>query len=271
MNRSTHETHREEASMTDWDPALYKRFEGERTRPAIDLLARVALDAPGRVADLGCGPGNSTEIVAARYPGANVLGIDNSPAMIESASTRLPRAQFELADVATWKPAERFDLLFANATLQWVPDHALLFERLRAQLTTDGVLAVQVPDNLGEPSHALMREAARDAGRGDIVGGAEAERAVIGSFDDHWRWLAPRFRTVEMWRTTYVHPLEGHDGVVAWLSSTGLRPYRSRLAGADLAAFDARYRERIAGAYPLVEGKVLLPFPRLFVVASGAK
>jgi trans-aconitate 2-methyltransferase len=146
--------------MADWNPALYTRFEDERTRPAAELLARVPLDAPSLAYDLGCGPGNSTALIAARFPGAEVVGLDTSPAMLESARARLPDLAFAQADAATWTPDRAPDLIYANAVLQWLLDHATLLPRLFGLLAPGGVLAVQMPDNLAEPTHRLMRAVA---------------------------------------------------------------------------------------------------------------
>jgi trans-aconitate 2-methyltransferase len=257
--------------VTDWNPALYRRFEGERTRPAMDLLARVPLSAATKVVDIGCGPGNSTELLAARYPEASLSGIDTSNAMVETARTRLPRARFEVADIALWTPDEPVDLLFANATLQWVTGHRVLLPRLAAQLAPGGALAIQMPDNLHTPMHTLMREAALAVGRADVVAQAEAERETLGSFEDYWGWLSPHAASIDIWKTTYVHPLADHDAIVTWLESTGLRPYLNRLTPDEIGRFKAHYRDAIARAYPAVsDGKVLLRFPRLFIVAMAA-
>src|SRR5262245_32190981 len=137
--------------MADWNPALYSRFEDERTRPARELLARVVLDAPRLAYDLGCGPGNSTAPLTGRCPGAEVIGTDNSEAMLASARERLPGVAFEFSDIATWQPERAPDLIYANASLQWVLDHASVFPRLFDGLAPGGALAVQMPDNLDEP------------------------------------------------------------------------------------------------------------------------
>jgi trans-aconitate 2-methyltransferase len=251
----------------DWDAAQYLRFEDERTRPVMDLIARV----PGgrkRCIDLGCGPGNSTELVAARFPDAVTEGLDSSPDMLEKAKARLPGLRFTLGDVATWSDAAGYDLIFANAVLQWLPDHAALFPRLARSLAPGGCLAVQMPNNLDEPSHAAMREVAASGPWAQTLAAASGERTAIGAFGDYRRWLAEAGCRVDIWQTTYVHALQGLDAIAEWFRSTGLKPYLDPLTSAERADFLARYRQRIAPHYPVEsDGKVLLRFPRLFIVA----
>jgi trans-aconitate 2-methyltransferase len=254
--------------LEDWSATQYLRFEAERTRPACDLLARIPDGAIERVADLGCGPGTSTELLADRFPQAAILGVDSSDDMLAKARSRLPRARFEKADVAQWRGGAPFDLLFANAVLQWVPGHIALMARLMAQLAPGGCLAVQTPDNLDEPCHVLMREVAARAPFRAKLAGATAAREKIGAFVDYYAALAPVCAQIDLWRTTYVHALEGAGAVVEWLESTGLRPFLAPLAPEERQAFLAQYREGIGAAYPpLADGRVLLPFPRLFIVA----
>ncbi|MFT3665055.1 trans-aconitate 2-methyltransferase [Piscinibacter sp.] len=260
--------------MNDWNPALYRRFEAERTRPAAELLARVpelpstAANAAPLVVDLGCGPGNSTELLAARYPQARLLGLDSSAAMLQAARERLPRARFELGDIARWTPGAPPDLIFANAALQWVPDHERLLPRLMGLLAPGGVLAVQVPDNLDEPSHRLMRETAAAgpwAARIGDPGAVRAPRLPVGRLYD---LLAPRAASVDLWHTIYQHPMPSPRAIVDWLRGTGLRPFLDPLPDAEQAAFVADYEARIAAAYPpRADGQRLLAFPRLFYVA----
>lgn len=253
--------------MSDWNPTLYTRFEDERTRPAAELLARVPLDAPRRVVDLGCGPGNSTELLARRWPTAHIVGIDTSPSMLQSARQRLPALAFEQGDIADWSPAEPVDLAYANASLQWVPDHERLLPRLLAMLVPGGVLAVQMPDNLGEPSHVLMRETAADARFAPFTAEASALRAQILSAERYYDLLAP-LATVDVWRTTYHHLMDDPAAIVHWLRATGLRPFLDALSPDLQAAYLADYERRIAAAYPArADGRRLLAFPRLFIVA----
>ncbi len=253
--------------MADYNPALYSRFEDERTRPAAELLARVPLDAPRSVVDLGCGPGNSTELLVRRYPAARIAGIDTSQAMLAAARERLPAVTFERGDIAEWSAVEPVDLLFANASLQWVPDHARLLPRLLRTLAPGGALAAQMPDNLGEPSHVLMRETAADPRFAPLLGDASRLRARILSEQHYYDLLAP-LAGVDIWRTTYYHPLERAADIVQWLRSTGLRPFVEPLAPGLQALFLAEYERRLEAAYPpRADGKRLLAFPRLFIVA----
>jgi trans-aconitate 2-methyltransferase len=254
--------------VSDWNPALYTRFEDERTRPAVELLARVSLDRASQVVDLGCGPGNSTELLVARYPHACVTGVDNSPAMLEAARARLPSVAFELGDLATWTPPGPVDLAFANAALQWVPGHARLLPRLLGVLAPGGVLAVQMPDTLDEPCHALMRETAADPRFAPSIGDAAAQRASILSADEYYDVLAPH-AVVDIWRTTYHHRMDDAAAIVQWLRATGLRPFLDALVTSELQGlFLAEYLRRIDDAYPpRADGARLLAFPRLFVVA----
>ncbi|MET7245686.1 trans-aconitate 2-methyltransferase [Methylobacterium sp. EM32] len=257
--------------MADWDAGQYLKFADERTRPAADLLGRVPLSAPARVVDLGCGPGNSTALLAARFPTATITGLDSSPAMLEEARRTLPGVTFVEADLAAWEPETAPDLIFANAVLQWLPDHARLLPRLAGFLAPGGCLAVQMPDNLDEPSHRVMREVAQEPPFRNALAGAAGARTALGSFQDYDAWLSRAGCTVDLWRTAYVHPLQGHRGIVEWVRSTGLRPFLAPLSTEQRAEYLARYEAALRRAYPAQgDGRVLLPFPRLFIVARRA-
>ena len=258
--------------MTDWNPDLYRSFEAERTRPAKDLLAQVALESAAEIADLGCGPGNSTELLVRRFPAATVTGIDTSDAMLASARERLPGVRFAKHDVATWEPERAPDLVYANAVLQWLPDHRRLLPRLLGRLAPGGVLAIQMPDNLAEPSHKLMREVAADGPWRDRIGDAGATRAeAMLSIASYYDILAQDAGSVEVWRTVYHHPMPSPAAIVKWVSSTGLRPFIDPLPDAERLAFLDQYQEAIATAYPpRADGRLLLAFPRIFIVARRA-
>lgn len=253
--------------MADWSAAQYLKFEDERTRPARDLLNAVPLAAAAEVVDVGCGPGNSTELLAARFPKARLVGLDSSPAMLVAARTRLPLASFVEADVSAWKPAAPVDLIFANAVFQWVPDHPAVVARLVGTLAPGGVIALQVPDNLGEPSHVLMHEVAVRGAFADKFR-APIARETIPAVEEYYDRLRPLAARVEIWRTTYHHALAGAPAIVEWLKGTGLRPYLDRLDAGEQRDFLAAYAAALAEAYPpCIDGSVLFRFPRLFVVA----
>jgi len=251
-----------------WNPALYRRFEDERTRPAQDLLARVSLEQAANVVDLGCGPGNSTEILVERFTSARVTGTDSSEAMLESARQRLPKCEFVNSDVSSWQPQTPPDLLFANAVLQWVPAHEQLFPRLFSALAPGGVLAVQMPDNLREPSHRWMREVASTGPWTSALADAARARAPIPPAETYYDLLAANAMSIDIWRTTYQHPMSSPADIVDWVRATGLRPFIDPLSNELRAGFLAEYERRIAEAYPArADGKRLLAFPRLFIVA----
>ena len=253
---------------SDWAPALYLRFEDERTRPARDLLERVPLSSPKRVVDIGCGPGNSTELLSERWPDADILGIDTSPAMIEAARKRLPSHRFELADIATWTPAEAPDVIFANAVLQWVPGHQQLLPRLLASLAPGGVLAIQMPDNLDEPSHASMRETAAEPAFSAYMAAVAGSRTTLPPLPDTYDDLAANSDNVDVWRTTYHHRMDDPAAIVEWLKATGLRPFLDALPAELRPSFLESYEAKIDAAYPpRSDGRRLLAFPRVFIVA----
>ncbi len=251
--------------MSDWNPAAYLRFESERTRPAADLLARVPLTAPVLVFDLGCGPGNSTHLLAERFPHARLVGIDSSEAMLAAARHRCPGAEFLRGDLASWMSPERPDLIYSNAALHWLPAHGQLLPRLLAQLAPGGVIAIQMPDNLGEPSHRLMRDIAAEPRFAAYT--HSVERPPLLTVQAYYDLFAP-FAEVDVWRTTYHHPLAGADAIVEWLQTSGLKPFLDALPPALRDPFRCEYRRAVDAAYPArADGTRLLAFPRLFIVA----
>jgi trans-aconitate 2-methyltransferase len=262
-------TERRGAAASDWNPALYMKFVAERTRAARDLLAGVSLASARRVADLGCGPGNSAELLATRFPEARILGLDTSEAMLAHARERVPAARFVRQDIATWSPDAPLDLVFANATLQFLPRHEALLPRLFAFVADSGCLAVQMPTTLHEASHAAMRLVAAEGPWARRLAPIVRAQPVIAAFEDYYEWLAAaEAKKIDVWTTTYVHTLDGVEGVVDWFAGSGLRPFLDPLDENEREAFLARYREAIAESYaPRADGKVLLPYPRLFIVA----
>jgi trans-aconitate 2-methyltransferase len=252
-----------------WDANTYLKFADERGRPFADLLGQVADDQPRTIVDLGCGPGQLTLTVAERWPAAQVIGVDNSPEMMEKARPlSLPgRLQFIQADIGNWSPEAPVDLVVSNAALHWLPAHDSVLSRLSAMLTPGGTLAVQMPNRFHTPAQAAIEETV-----------AQPRWAALHDVGLHRESVLPLRRYVERlhelsfqvnaWETTYIHVLRGENPVLEWLRGTALRPL---LASLELRAQDEFLRElaeRLRTAYPPKPGVTLFPFPRLFFVAT---
>jgi len=251
-----------------WSATQYSTFENERTRPVRDLVAALVQQNIRTAVDLGCGPGNSTQVLAERYPAAAVSGIDSSEDMLRAARQRLPTIDFALGDIASWTAPEGVDVILANASLQWLPDHAELYPQLVRQLTEGGSLAIQTPDNFDEPAHRRAREIASQGPWADKI--AAIKHPPRHTAAEYYDILSPHCRQVEVWRTTYYHPLTGGaQAVVEWFKGSALRPYLAALDGDEQQGFLTDYLHAMEKDYPpAADGKVLLPFPRLFIVAT---
>jgi trans-aconitate 2-methyltransferase len=251
-----------------WSASQYVKFEDERTRPARDLLAQVPLDSVRHAIDLGCGPGNSTELIVERFGANGVSGLDSDLDMLRTARSRMPGTAFVEADLATWQPAEKADLLFANAVFQWLPNHLDIFDRLMDGLANGGVLAVQMPDNLTEPTHLLMEETAQAGPWREAFEKTSVRRKPLPAPAAYYDRLIGKSSRIDIWHTIYNHPMADAEAIVEWVKGTGLRPYLDHAGETHRQAFTADYLERVRNAYPpLADGKVLLRFPRIFVVA----
>ena len=262
-----------------WNPTQYLKFADDRRRPAIDLLARIALAAPSAIVDLGCGAGNVTRLLAERWPHARITGVDSSPAMLASARATThddPRFEWIEADVASWPAgsSEPPDLAFSNAALHWIDDHATLLPQLLQAVAPGGVLAVQMPDNFGAPSHVALFDVART--RLASFARKRVERATpVAPADVYYTWLAPHASRLDVWTTEYLHVLaptgEREHPVVAWTSATAMTPFTSVLDADEARAFVDDYRARVAPLYPpRADGHVLFAFRRRFIVAQRA-
>ncbi|MFJ8719245.1 trans-aconitate 2-methyltransferase [Streptomyces violaceus] len=266
------------AAAPTWDPAQYLRHAGHRARPFADLLARVP-ELPGsapRIADLGCGPGNVTQFLADRWPTARITGYDNSPEMLDKAHVDHQgptpcggRLDFDHADVRTWTPAEPYDLIVSNATLQWVPGHAERFADWVAGLKPSGTLAFQVPGNFDAPSHRLMRELAGSPRWRDRLAGTLRHADAVLAPEAYQEHLTALGCTADVWETTYIHLLQGEDPVLDWVKGTGLRPVLTALADDPEArdGFVTEYRAALRAAYPARPDGTPFPFRRVFAVA----
>ena len=252
-----------------WDPGQYLRYAGERARPFFDLLSRVQATDPKYVVDLGCGPGNLTAALAGRWPGAEVLGVDNSPEMIDAAQAqaRRPGLSFRLGDVTDWQPERPVDVLVCNAVLQWVPGHLDVVRRWPGMLAAGGWLAFQLPGNFDQPTHAILLDLVTSDRWAPLLAGVSLNRQA-GDPADYLDLLARAGCSVDAWETTYLHVLRGADPVVDWYRGTGLRPVLAALDPGHAEDFVAGYAERIAAAYPAAPYGTVLPFRRVFVAAQ---
>ncbi len=255
---------------TVWDPAQYLRFSDERLRPALDLLAQVPLSAPRRVIDLGCGPGNVTAVIRARFPDADVTGLDNSASMLERARRDVPDCRFEQADASSWMPPAPPDLIYSNAALHWLGGHETLLPRLVSLLAPGGCLAVQMPAMHDAPLRALQQEVAARGRWASLLACVGSAPPILDP-GAYWDLLRPVTASLDLWDTTYMHALQGDDAVVQWAMGTSLRPFLAPLAGGMRADFLAAYAEAIRPHYPKrADGTTLLPFRRRFIIATLA-
>ena len=252
-----------------WDPDVYNRYADERGRPFVELLARIRVDSATAVADLGCGPGNLTALLASRWPEATVIGVDSSVEMIAAAgSLATDRLRFVVGDLATWEPDGEVDVVIANAALHWVPGHVDLLARFASWLRPGGALAFQVPDNFGEPSHLLLHEL-RDSSRWrDRVGEGADRSAGVERPERYLRAFVAAGLDADVWQTEYLHVLPGEDAVLNWVRGTALRPVLSVLDTDEQEEFVGSYAEALRAAYPRHEFGTVFPFRRTFAVGS---
>lgn len=255
--------------MAGWNSSQYLKFGAERTQPAIDLANRIGLEAPKKVIDIGCGPGNSTEVLARRFPDASILGIDSSPEMIEAAQRNHQGLEFRLCDAGKDLPKlgeGTFDVVFSNACIQWIPDHRSLLRDMMSLLRPDGVLAVQTPMNYEEPIHRII---------GEVVSAKKwASRFPSPRIfynltqSEYFDLLSELSSGFTLWQTTYFHRLKSHEDIMEWYRGTGLRPYLDALPESDRPEFEQDIFDRLTGAYPKQKnGEIIFRFPRFFFLA----
>lgn len=254
--------------MKDWNANLYTKFERERTLPAKDLLSRIRLERPARLIDIGCGPGNSTRELMRRWPEAEVIGLDNSQNMLEKAKEELPAAKFILADAGgDLSILGKFDIIFSNAALQWIPGHISLLPKLMELLNSGGALAVQVPNTTKMAITAALDKTASAERWGKLFSGLTTKHSS-NEPGDYYDALSPVAGDLSIWETRYYHVMADHSQIVEWYESTGLRPYLNVLDEGQQAKFKADLLQNVASYYPKQkDGTVLFPFRRIFLLA----
>lgn len=254
--------------MASWDPNKYLRFGDERTRPSFDLASRIAIPKPKNVIDLGCGPGNSTQVLRQRWPMARVIGLDNSPEMIASARRSYPDQEWVLGAIEDWSFGEPLDVVFSNAALQWLPDHVSLTRHLFNQVAEGGALAFQIPSGAYSPVRSFIHEIANDKAWANRMGEA-CTALTMEEPHIYYDALATQARSLDIWETEYHHVMESSTSIVEWISSTGLRPFLNALdSDEDRRRFVAMLTECVKESYTTrSDGRVLFPFRRTFVIA----
>lgn len=251
-----------------WDPNQYLAFGDVRLQPALDLLARIPLDAPKSVIDLGCGAGNVTRALKVRWPGARITGVDNSPEMLERARAEDPDMEWIEASILEWRPAAPADVVFSNAALHWLDEHDKLFPRLMEYVAPGGFLAVQMPRNWLAPSHTCLTEAVHAGPWRDRL------EPMLRPAPSHapafyYDVLMPLATSLALWETEYCQVLEGENPVAEYVKGTQLKRFLDALDEPERSEFENDYRERIRAAYPKRNcGKTLFPFRRLFILAG---
>ncbi|KFZ12989.1 hypothetical protein V501_03943 [Pseudogymnoascus sp. VKM F-4519 (FW-2642)] len=260
-------------STKDWSSAQYLKFLNQRTRPSHDLLSQVPLSSPTYIIDVGCGPGNSTDVLATRFPDAKVLGMDSSPDMITTAREHYPNIEFAVADINNYSPEDPVDLIFSNAVFQWIKydDRIPAIKHLIRSLKCGGTFAMQVPDNYMEESHVAMRTVAEKGPWAEELRRLQPAQGPFQTVQELYNELKPLCSSIDLWHTIYQHPLQNHQEIVEWLKGTGLRPFVNPLSLDESEGFLTEYLKEIKTLYPVSsDGTVLLRFPRLFMVAVRA-
>jgi trans-aconitate 2-methyltransferase len=255
--------------MADWSSKQYLKFGNERTQPSIDLVNRIQAEAPKRIVDIGCGPGNSTNVLAERFKGAHVLGVDNSPAMLESAKRNYPEIDFKLCDAGSELPGlgSGFDIVFSNACIQWIPNHQKLLRDMMALLRPGGVIAVQSPLQYEQVIYKIICEVASSGKWSGRFDGAHTFHNLMqGEYFDLLSDISSEF---SMWETIYYHRLGSHSEIMEWYRGAGLRPYLNVLGESEKPEFERDILEKIKERYPVQKnGEVIFRFPRLFFIAA---
>lgn len=256
--------------MPGWDAELYLKFAGQRGRPAADLVAQIALENPRRIIDVGCGTGTSTEQLRQRWPDADLTGLDYSPDMLAQARANHPDWKWIESTVEDWAPREKFDLIFSNACLHWIGDHAALFPRLFSYVASGGAFAVQMPNSYHLPAHTVMHDVAADPKMPwsrTLAGVAETYSVQPMAF--YYETLRKLASRLNIWQTEYLQIMDGPEAILDWVTSTAMRRFTEPLANEEQRQeFRRQCLERFRKAYPANDqGKTLFPYFRLFIIA----
>ncbi|MDR3314536.1 MAG: methyltransferase domain-containing protein [Oscillospiraceae bacterium] len=254
--------------MSSWNPHLYLSFAKERTQPSIDLVARIDMESPKRILDVGCGPGNSTAILKSRWPNAEITGLDYAQSMIEQAKQTDSAIKWVHGDATSdLAGLGTFNIVFSNAAIQWMPNQPLLLKNLHQLLMDGGVLAVQVPCVKDMPIHTELQNLIAEPKWKSHFAALSSAHSVH-SAEYYYGVLCGLTSNVALWVTAYYHVMPSHHSLIEWYSGSALRPYFDCFAEERLKAdFLQDYENRLKNCYPLQsDGKILFPFKRIFFI-----
>lgn len=255
--------------MSDWNSKQYLKFKKERTQPAIDLVSKIQLDSPVSIIDIGCGPGNSSSVLNKRYPSAKVLGVDNSLDMLNRAKKEHPDIDFKLLDASDdeWKLDAKFDIVFSNACIHWIPEHKKLLSKMMNILNEGGIMAIQVPMNYDEPIHKILNEISRSEKWNDKFGRQRIFHTL--TVEEYYDILSEISSDFEIWVTTYCHRMKSLDDIIEWYKSTGLKPYLDVLNDEEKDIIISEVIDELKKYYTVQKnGEIIFRFPRLFFTAK---
>ena len=255
--------------MKDWDSLQYLKYKKERTQPAVDLVNRISLANPTKIIDIGCGPGNSTAVLAKKYTNAYILGVDCSQDMIETAKKEYPNLNFMMFNAETdfSNLSERFDIVFSSACIQWIPNHKSLLNQMMQVLTDGGIMAIQIPINYHEPMHKIIKEIVRSKKWSSYFSNARCFYTLTSN--EYFDILSSISSDFTIWETTYYHRMKSYSSIMEWYRGTGLRPYLSVLNKEEQHAFEKDILCALSKVYPVQSnGEIIFRFPRLFLIAN---
>lgn len=255
--------------MQDWNSAQYLKFEKQRTRPSLDLAKNIPLTCPNHIIDIGCGPGNSTAILKSVFPDADILGVDNSESMLKKACANHPDLMFRYCNVEMdlEKIHERYDVVFSNACIQWIPNHRDLIRNLLNLLTENGVLAVQIPMSNQEPLFQIIYDVIAQPRWGFAATNFRTSATLTP--DEYFHILSDFSSDFDLWETAYYHRMPNHQALLEWVKGTRLRPYLNALDKAAAEEFEQEILARAVKAYPVQpNGGIVFRFNRFFFTAT---
>ena len=253
--------------MPTWNPTQYEKFLKDRTQPAIDLANRLEAFTPNSILDLGCGPGNSTKVLKQKFPHARIIGADNSVEMLKKARGLYPDIEFINLDANgdLCEVNEKFDIIFSNACIQWLPNHRELLPKLMTVLNSSGILAVQIPMQAEHPVHIMINELINTDKWKSKVAPRQYNNLNTTEYYDVLSDVSSDF---EIWETTYCHRMPSYESIIEWYKGTGLRPYLEQLNESDADDFTNDVYVKLKQQYKMQKnGEILFRFPRLFFIA----